>query len=84
MMPREREASTDSDKAYWVGPGVPRAIPAGRVLAHDRSRFWTWPRSKVPRDFVPCPCGRLDLPHVAKRDYVERQRRKRDQLKFDF
>jgi hypothetical protein len=42
-MPREREASTDSDKAYWVGPGVPRAIPAGRVLAHDRSRFWTWP-----------------------------------------
>jgi hypothetical protein len=61
----------------------PRKVPAGRVLAHNEVqhtnvmnwgtygfRCWTWPKEKVPRDFVNCPCGWSGLPHVAPREHV--------------
>jgi hypothetical protein len=60
--------------------GVPRTIPAGRVLAHNHIRHtvdtphglngfrcWTWPQGEVPRNFMHCECGWSGLPHYALR-----------------
>ena len=54
---------------------MPKSIPKGRVLAHNRFAFnngfrcWTWPKENVPPGFAPCHCGSLNgLPHVADED----------------
>jgi len=62
----------------YVGRFVPRKVPAGRVLAHNRVthaidtppgergfKAWTWPEGEVPPHFKPCACGWSGLPHVA-------------------
>jgi hypothetical protein len=68
-----------NDKRYFNKPGgIPRTIPAGRVLAHNHVRHtkdmghgingfrcWTWPQDKVPRNFKRCGCGWSGLPHYA-------------------
>ena len=64
--------------------GLPIEVPSGRVLAHNHIwhhaempsglngfRFWTSPKGKQPKHFVPCPCGWAGLPHYAARDYVK-------------
>ena len=70
--------------ARYIGSGVPRKVPEGRVLAHNHVqhsigmrpgvngfRCWTWPKESVPPHFVNCPCGWSGLPHVALREHVK-------------
>ena len=63
---------------------MPRKIPEGRVLAHNKVqhgedwpsgpngfRWWIWPREKKPRDFLRCNCGWAGLPHFAAREHAK-------------
>jgi hypothetical protein len=76
-----------SDGSRYFGGGIgglPKSVSPGRVLAHNHVqhtkfmghgingfRCWTWPKEKVPRHFVKCPCGWACLPHVALREHVK-------------
>ena len=75
------------DERRGCGSGVPRKVPAGRVLAHNHVwhtvdfpngangfRCWTWPKGKVPRGFKRCGCGWAGLPHVALSEHVDWQK----------
>jgi len=59
----------------YVGRHVPKSVPAGRVLVHNRVRHdadtppgvngfraWTEEEGENPR-LVPCECGWSGLPH---------------------
>lgn len=69
----------------WNGSNVPKKVPVGRVLAHNRVthtadmphgangfRCWTWPKGKVPRHFKRCKCGWSGLPHYRVRGKTKR------------
>jgi hypothetical protein len=73
-------AARPDGQRYYNKRGVPRKIPAGRVLAHNRVRHtvdmpngrnvfrcWTWPQGKVPGNFKRCKCGWSSLPHYRLR-----------------
>jgi hypothetical protein len=57
---------------------LPRLIPPGRVLGHNRVphtinepsglkfRCWSWLKDDVPPNFKNCDCGWSGLPHVAE------------------
>jgi hypothetical protein len=77
---------TTDGRRYFNKPfGIPRSIPAGRVLAHNHVqhtvdmphsengfRCWTWPKDKVPRNFKRCKCGWSGLPHYRLRREIMR------------
>jgi hypothetical protein len=71
-------ATLRKDGRRYYAHGLPRTVPAGRVLAHNHVRHtaataqgvrgfrcWTWPQDQVPRHWEPCPCGWAGLPHYA-------------------
>jgi hypothetical protein len=75
----------------YCGSGVPKRVPAGRVLAHNHVqhtidqadgvrgfRCWTWPKDKVPRNFKPCKCGWAGLPHYRAKGETKRLDAQRD------
>jgi hypothetical protein len=79
----KRTAIVEKDGAIY-GRGTPRKVPEGRVLAHNHVRhharmscgingfrWWTWPKGKVSKGFVPCGCGYAGLPHVAAKRHAE-------------
>lgn len=77
-------APPGSDELYWGSSTVPKAVPEGRILAHNHImhtartrhgvrgfRCWVWAPEDIPEHFAPCPCGWSGLPHYARKDHIE-------------
>jgi hypothetical protein len=76
----KQQLKRNNGMRYDWGSGVPRQIPAGRVMCHNFPppakdtpigvngfRCFTFPEQKLPSNFHPCDCGYAGLPHYTSR-----------------
>jgi hypothetical protein len=82
---RKSTGKVEQDENRYVGRGVPRKIPPGRVLSHNHvthgpdwptgpNGFRAWTNAKRLPNFVLCPCGWAGLKHYALKDFVAEYR----------
>jgi hypothetical protein len=69
---------TEKRTMRYVGRGIPRSIPAGRVLVHNHimhsvdtpcgvNGFRAWTDAPDSARLLPCDCGWSGLPHFRVR-----------------